>query len=216
MRLYLSSERIGERAGALLALTGFGRRAAVVTIGSALRSYEAGLFGADLGDPGEDLALLGFEVETLDLDAYRGAPERLHAALRGVDLCWVPDGDAFALRRAMAASGFDEIIVELLEADALVYGGAGAGAALAAPSLEGFHHFSDPFLSLHDASRPPPDGLGLIDHAIVPHLGAAGPTSRRAQNMARHLALKGLRFRALRDGEAIVWIEDRRRSEEIA
>ena len=50
-----------------------------------------------------------------------------------------PNRNAFVLRRAMQLSGFDDIIVDLLDADAIVYGGFSAGAVVAAPSLEGIH-----------------------------------------------------------------------------
>ena len=53
------------------------------------------------------------------------------------------------------------------------------------------------------------DGLGLIDHAIVPHYRSPHPESAAADRAVRHLCARGLRYRALRDGEAIVWIEDR-------
>jgi dipeptidase E len=54
------------------------------------------------------------------------------------------------------------------------------------------------------------DGLGLIDHAIVPHYRSPHIASAAAGRVARHLMGRGLRYRALRDGEVIVWTEDRR------
>ena len=53
------------------------------------------------------------------------------------------------------------------------------------------------------------DGLGLIDHAIVPHYRSPHPESAAAERAVRHLCSRGLRYRALRDGEVIVWTEDR-------
>jgi dipeptidase E len=54
------------------------------------------------------------------------------------------------------------------------------------------------------------EGLGLIDHAIVAHYRSPHSESAAAEQAARHLCARGLRYRALRDGEVIVWTENRR------
>ena len=59
------------------------------------------------------------------------------------------------------------------------------------------------------------DGLGLIDHAIVPHYRSPHPETAAAERATRHLAGQGLRYRALRDGEVIVWTENRRRMPDL-
>jgi dipeptidase E len=134
----------------------------------------------------------------------------LRAALAAYDMVWAVGGNAFILRRAMKQSGFDDVITGMLERDEIVYGGYSAGAVVAAPSLEGIHLMDDP----DDApSGYDPetvwDGLGLIDHAIVPHYRSPHPETAAADRAVRHLMGRGLRYRALRDGEAIVWTEDR-------
>ncbi len=156
---------------------------------------------------------LGIAGERLDLRDYFGDPTGLRARLHGLDLVWVTGGNAFVLRRAMRQSGFDDIIVELVEADRLVYGGFSAGAVVAAPSLEGIQLMDDPSEVPAGYQREIVwDGLGLIDHAIVPHYRSPHPESAAADRAVRHLCGKGLRYRALRDGEVIVWTEDRRGS----
>lgn len=212
MRLYLSSDRIGERAGSLLALLGGGTRAAIIE--NALDSVPAAAretHRRDAYDPADELAALGIHGTRLDLRHYFGDAEGLRARLSGFDLVWVTGGNAFVLRRAMKQSGFDDVIVDMLDNDEIVYGGFSAGAVVAAPCLEGMHLMDDP-------DEVPPgyapeviwDGLGLIDHAIVPHYRSPHPESAAADRAVRHLCSRGLRYRALRDGEAIVWIEDRR------
>jgi dipeptidase E len=59
------------------------------------------------------------------------------------------------------------------------------------------------------------DGLGLIDHSIVPHYRSAHPETAAAERVTRHLSAQGLRYRALRDGEVIVWTENRRRMPDL-
>lgn len=214
MRLYLSSYRIGDSAGSLLALLGNGRRAAIIEnaldhISEPLRDA----YRSDIYDPAAELAGLGIDGTPLDLRAYFGRPAALAAELGRYDLVWVTGGNAFILRRAMKQSGFDELIVDMLDRDAIVYGGYSAGAVVAAPCLEGIHLMDDP-------DEVPPgydpglewDGLGLIDHAIVPHYRSPHAESAAAERAVRHLMSRGLRYRALRDGEAIVWTEDRRMS----
>lgn len=213
MRLYLSSYRIGDRAGSLLALLGSGKRAAIVsnaldTISDTARS----IFRDEVYDPHVEMASLGLETEELDLRRYFGQPQALRSKLSGFDLVWVMGGNAFVLRRAMKQSGFDDLIVDMLDRDQLVYGGSAAGAAVAAPTLQGLQLIDDPEL-VPPGYEPEIvwDGLGLIDHAVIPHFRSAHPDSAAAEQAVRFLTARGLRHRALRDGEAIVWTETRAR-----
>ena len=48
------------------------------------------------------------------------------------------------LRRALAASGADEMIADLVRADRIVYGGNSAGACVLAPSLRGLETVDEP------------------------------------------------------------------------
>jgi dipeptidase E len=211
VRLYLSSYRIGDRAGSLLALLGGGKRAAIIenaldNISPAARD----LYRAEAYDPVSELGSLGIAGTPLDLRHYFGDPEGLLARLSQFDLVWVTGGNAFVLRRAMKQSGFDEVIVDMLDNDHIVYGGFSAGAVVAAPSLEGIHLMDDPDEAPAGYDRETIwDGLGLIDHAIVPHYRSPHPESASAERAVKHLCSRGLRYRTLRDGEVIVWTEDR-------
>lgn len=214
MRLYLSSYRIGDRAGSLLALLGSGKRAAIIE--NALDGFSAqarDIYRREAYDPVHELASLGIAGTPLDLRDHFGDPEGLRARLEGYDMVWVTGGNAFVLRRAMKQSGFDDVIVDMLDSDEIVYGGFSAGAVVAAPSLEGIHLMDDPDETPAGYDGEVVwDGLGLIDHAIVPHYRSPHPESAAADRAARHLCNRGLRYRALRDGEAIVWIEDRQQN----
>ena len=217
MRLYLSSYRIGDRAGSLLALLGGGKRAAVIE--NALDNFSASareIFRREAYDPVEELASLGIAGTPLDLRDHFGDPEALRFRLAGFDLVWVTGGNAFVLRRAMKQSGFDDVITGMLDSDKIVYGGFGAGAAVAAPGLCGMHLFDDTG-EVPTGYDPETvwDGLGLIDHAIVPHFRSPHPETAAAERVTRHLSGQGLRYRALRDGEVIVWAENRRRMPEL-
>jgi dipeptidase E len=213
MRLYLSSYRIGERAGALLALLGNGRRAALVANGlDHLPSAARTRHRDELYDPQTQFSALGIASAHLDLRHYFGRADALRAELQGFDLVWVLGGNTFVLRRAMKQSGFDAVIIDMLDEDRIVYGGFSAGAVVAAPTLRGIELMDDPSL-VPEGYDPEPvwEGLGLIDHAIVPHYRSKHPESAGAERAARHLSARGQRYRALRDGEVVVWVEDRLR-----
>ena len=214
MRLYLSSYRIGDRAGSLLALLGSGKKAAIIS--NALDSISAtarSIYRDEVYDPHMELGSLGLETEELDLRRYFGQPEALEAKLGEFDLVWVMGGNAFVLRRAMKQSGFDDVITGMLERDEIVYGGFSAGAVVAAPTLRGLELIDDP--AEVPAGYDPEavwDGLGLIDYAIVPHFRSPHPESAAAERAVRHMMSRGMRYRALRDGEVIVWTETRMQS----
>lgn len=207
MRLYLSSYRIGDRAGALLALLGGGARAAIIgnaldLITPAARQQHRG----EVYDPEAQFAALGIAAEDLDLRDYFGRPAELAPVLARYDLVWALGGNAFVLRRAMKQSGFDTIIADMLDRDEIVYGGFSAGAVIAAPTLAGIELMDDP--APVPAGYDPEtvwEGLGLVDFSIVPHYLSPHPESAAAQRAARHLAARRLPFRALRDGEVVVW-----------
>jgi dipeptidase E len=207
MRLYLSSYRIGDRAGALLALLGNGKRAAIIS--NALDNVSPAareIHRREVYDPHAELASLGITGEDLDLRRYFDQPARLAENLAGFDLVWVVGGNVFVLRRAMRQSGFDRLIVEMLDRDDIVYGGFSAGAVVATPSLDGIDLMDDP--AEVPAGYTPEviwDGLGLIDHAIVPHYRSAHPESAAAEKASKHFAARRVPFRTLRDGEVIVW-----------
>ena len=207
MRLYLSSYRIGDRAGALLAMLGFGERAAIISNAlDAISPKARRIHREEVYDPRAELASLGIWGEDFDLRGFFGQKEALSKELMGYDLVWVMGGNAFTLRRAMKQSGFDAVISGMLDRDEIVYGGFSAGAVVAGPSLDGFELMDDPSeLPPTYEHNPVREGLNLIDFAIVPHYRSPHPEAAAAERCARYFAAQKRPFRALRDGEAIVW-----------
>ena len=207
MRLYLSSDRIGDRAGALLGLVGFGARAAIVSNAlDGVSPVAREIYRNEVYDPFAQFASLGIEAAELDLRRYFGRQDALGADLARYDLVWVIGGNVFTLRRAMKQSGFDAVITQMLDRDAIAYGGFSAGAVVVGPSLEGFELCDEPGQQPNGYA---PDlvtsGLGLLDFSIVPHVRSAHPEARAAEQITRYLARRRRPFRALRDGEVIVW-----------
>lgn len=205
MRLYLSSERLGERAGALLAMIN-GPRVAVIANGYDACSTETrNAYRTEVYDPVTEFAALGLAADELDLRAHFGDPQSLRQRLSRYDLVWVMGGNSFVLRRAMRSSGFDTVIRELLEADAIAYGGYAAGAVVAGPTLRGHELMDDPWELPAGYDEPLIwHGLGLTAFTIVPHYRSAHRDAAAAEKIVSYMEARKSRFRALSDGEVIV------------
>lgn len=208
MRLYLSSHRMGDSAGALLAMLGStaGARAAVIGNGFDGCSEAArDIYRAEVFDPQTVLAGLGVTAESLDLRAYFGDGPGLRRRLAQFDLVWVMGGNAFVLRRAMKLSRFDSIIDDMLASDAIIYGGDGAGAVVAGPTLRGMELLDDPWEVPESYEESLVwGGLRLTSFTIVPHFRSNHPESAAAEKVVNYLKARRLPYRALSDGEVVV------------
>lgn len=205
MRLYLSSERLGERSGALLAMVA-GPKVAVIANGyDYCGAIARDFYRAEVYDPVPEFEALGLEPEELDLRAHFGDPQSLKQRLVGYDLVWVMGGNSFVLRRAMRSAGFDIVIRELLEADTITYGGYAAGAVVAGPSLRGMELSDDPWEVPAGYDEPLIwHGLGLTPFAIVPHYRSRHPDAAAAEKIVSYMEARKVRHRTLSDGEVIV------------
>ena len=208
MRLYLSSHRIGDSAGALLAMLGnaSSTRAAVISNGfDGLPAAARQIYREEVFDPVAGLGALGIAAEPLDLRAYFGDAAALHRRLSAFDLVWVSSGNAFILRRAMKQSQFDRVATDLIERDNLIYAGEGAGAIVAGPNLRGLELCHDPF-EVPDGYNEYLvwSGLGLTTFTIVPHFRSNRPESAGAERLVNYLRARRLPYRALSDGEVVV------------
>src|SRR5919201_486313 len=204
LRLYLSSFRMGDRPERLVELVEPGRRAAVVANAMDDASPEV----REEGVQRELVALaeLGLDVEELDLREYFDPPGRIAAELRRYGLVWLRGGNVFMLRFALATSGADAALVELLRRDELVYAGYSAGPCVLGPTLRGFEDVDDPAAVEAVHGAPPVwEGLGVLDYVIVPHVDSPGhPETERCEALAERYRIEGVPHRTLRDGEAIV------------
>ncbi|MFC9790179.1 Type 1 glutamine amidotransferase-like domain-containing protein [Rhodococcus sp. NPDC127528] len=205
MRLFLSSYRFGADPGRLLELVGEPGRAAVIA--NAADAWGSARDSAVVSDL-VPLRRLGFEPEELDLREYVGRPDALRAALSRVKLVWVRGGNTFVLRAQFARSGADVVLTDLLRADALVYAGYSAGACVMSPSLRGLELLDDPAEVEPTCGIPVVwDGLGLVDHAIVPHYRSPGyepAESALIEEVADNYRRSGTSLRTLTDDEVIV------------
>ncbi|MFC1429664.1 Type 1 glutamine amidotransferase-like domain-containing protein [Streptacidiphilus sp. N1-3] len=207
MRLYLSSFRLGDRPDQLVALLGEAGPGRIAVIANAMDSAPADVRQAGVQRETTALTALGFHPVELDLRTFFDQPkDAVRAALHDFPAVWVRGGNAFMLRYALARSGADTALVDLLRRDALVYAGYSAGPCVLAPTLRGLE-LVDPPQAVTETwgDQPLWDGLGVLDHVFVPHVDSPGhPETDACGSAAEHYRTAGTPHRTLRDGQALV------------
>ena len=204
MRMYLSSFRVGDHPDRLLAL--MHRPGPAVVIANACDTAPPERRADSVRFELDALGSLGIEATELDLRDYVDDRDRLADDLAACELVWVRGGNTFLLRHALAVSGGDAVLTDLLARDAIVYGGYSAGACVLAPSLHGLELCDEPDDVPATYGVPARfDGLGLLDRPFVPHLDSPdhAETELVATVAARYRA-EGVAFHALRDGQGLV------------
>ncbi|MGW6026239.1 Type 1 glutamine amidotransferase-like domain-containing protein [Streptomyces sp. NPDC055099] len=208
MRMYLSSFRLGDHPEQLLGLLeGAGARPEIAVIANAVDGQPEDARKAGVEREIAALESLGLRPSELDLRDLFDRPEaEAEAALSRFPALWVRGGNSFMLRYALARSGADAAVTALLERDALVYAGYSAGACVLAPSLSGLDACDDPDVVPGTYGDPAVwDGLGLLDHAVVPHVDSPGhPETEACGVVAANYRAAGVAHRTLRDGQALV------------
>lgn len=205
MRAYLSSFRLGTAPGHLVRLAGAGARIAVIAnaIDGEAESVRLERTSAELSA----LSALGLDPVEIDLRAYfEGRTTELAARLSCCQALWLRGGNVFVLRHALAASGADALLVDLIAADLLVYAGYSAGPCVLGPDLDGLETVDDATaVNRVYGSEPRWSGLGLVNFRIVPHAHSpTSPESAVLDALAERYSVEGLPHITLRDGEALV------------
>lgn len=200
MRLFLSSWKLGDSPELLDDLANGARTAAV--IGNALDALPA---PQRQQATGREIAMLcdrGYRATEVDLRDHFGDAGTLAERLSGFGVVWVHGGNPFVLRLAMALSGADGILTDLLYRDALVYAGWSAGACVLSPSLRGLELVDDPADAVTAYDRQVRwEGLGLLDYAFVPHYRSPIPESESIERVVERYDREGVLYRVFRDGE---------------
>jgi len=208
MRLFLSSYRFGAHYDRFAALVGEPGRVAVIP--NACDAWPDAWASAVTSDL-TPLRRLGFRPEVVDLREYIGRTGDLKRELRGYPLMWVRGGNTFVLRAQFARSGADLVLPELLASDTLAYAGYSAGACLLTPDLHGIEAADDPAEVLPACGVETRwDGLGLVDHRIVPHVGSPyTDPDDVCDRIAERYRAEGIAHWALTDDDAVIVDGDR-------
>jgi dipeptidase E len=205
MRLFLSSQDLGNYPDVVAKLAGKNKKAAFVKNAQDDIPPEERNFS--IPEKKKMFESAGFEFEELDLRDYFGKPEKLLNKLSNFGLIWCSGGNTFILRRAMTASGLDEILKDLLKRDKIVYGGSSAGSCVTAPSLRGIQFGDRPKPDVVPDNYPIKetiwDGLDSVPFMIVPHCKSDW-FGKEADRTIAYLKKHKLPHRALKDGQVIV------------
>jgi dipeptidase E len=194
MRLYLSSFRTGAHPDQIVTLADGGRRTALIP--NALEGLPTDVRDTGLRRDLEDLDAVGLDVTLTDLRDPAAV-----ADLATYDIVWVRGGNVFVLRRVLADTGTDIVLLDLLHRNAIVYGGYSAGACVLAPDLTGLALVDDPAA----VADPIMTGLGLLDRPFVPHVRSPGhPETTACDAAATAYSAAGQPHWALHDGEVLL------------
>lgn len=203
MRLYLSSFRLGNRPEELTKLLKGGTKAAVIV--NAADHLSPVDRDAAYQREVANLTALCITSTEVDLRIYFGKQEQLREELQKYDLVWVRGGNAFILRRACKYSGADEVIKDLLEQDAIVYGGYSAGIDQLTPSFHGIELVDDPNIIPEGYEKEIIwEGLNILPYSVAPHYKSNHPESADIDKSVTYLIDNHMLFKALRDGEVII------------
>lgn len=204
MRLYLSSQDLGNYAAKARELAGRNNRAIFIKNAQDNEPEEVRNFSNP--EKKKMFESAGFEFEMLDLRDYFDKPDKLLNKLSNFGSFWSSGGNTFILRRAMKTSGLDEILKKMLAEDRILYGGWSAGAMIMTPDLKG------PDWSNEDRADIIPEGydskviwegLNLVPFYIVPHFGSE-IHGDSPQKLAGYYKSKNLRHYILKDGQVVV------------
>lgn len=203
MRLYLSSFKLGDHSHKLPELAGVGAHAAIIA--NAQDHLDDDKRQNTIDDAHASLTALGFSTHTFDLRDYFDDASGIKGDLAGYDMLWVTGGNVFVLRSAMALSGFDRVIHDLLAQDRLVYGGYSAGVCVLAPHLYGLD-ICDDIEAARQAYDTDPlrEGLGLLGSAIAPHYASDHPESATIDRAIEYLEKHKFAYTTLRDGDVLM------------
>lgn len=203
MRLFLSSYRLGSDPSKFLRVVGPPGRIAVIA--NAADAWPPAARRSAVTSEREPLRSRGFVPEEIDLRDHLGDPDSLRARLRGFAAVWVRGGNTFVLRAQLARSGADAVLTDLVGSNELAYAGYSAGACVVTPSLRGIEFSDDPEeVRTTCGTEVVWDGLGWIDHAVVPHAGASALGDEGIEKSLRYMRDNAIPFVALTDDDALV------------
>lgn len=205
MRLYLSSYYLGEKPELLHDIIPIGGKIAIIPNAA---DYRENIVERDawVASQAKEFSTLGYEAINFDLrDYFNDNVQKLQHKLSGFDMVWLIGGNSFILRKALAQSGFDKIITELVVNDEIAYGGFSAGACVATPTLIGIDKCDNPNIQV-DQYAPEIiwEGLDFVPYSIIPHFKSNHRESDQMDKVKTELEKNSLPYRTLRDGEIIL------------
>lgn len=211
MKLYLSSQKIGNYPKKLIDLLGDNRQ--VVVIANALDDKSIEHRQSRLEQEFKMLREIGLDPVELDLRRYFESSIGLRKFVEKKSLIWVRGGNVFILRRAMEASDFDNQVLPLIKNGTIAYGGYSAASVIACRDLWASELIDDIYSVPMDypVNDTPSKGLGLLDFYLVPHYDSTEDWAKNIKKYVKHLKEKKKKYLTLCDGEVYYCNEHERR-----
>lgn len=202
MRLFLSSENLGNFPEVFLKMVGGNRKLAITE--NAKDDWSEKDRKNKVNEHLEQLKEEGFDAAEIDLRDYFGKPQKLEERLVEFDGLFAFGGNTFILRRACAYSGLDKILPKLTKNNQLAYGGSSAGPILIGPSLRGSEHGDYPEVVPAGYKEPIIwESLNIVPFYVVPHYKSSW-WGKEAQQMMDYLKGKKFDYYALEDGQVVI------------
>lgn len=203
MKLYLSSYKLGNHVAELLRL--LKGRSKVGVIMAAQDYKDAETRTARLLEECTALQDLGLEPEEVDLRDYFKNHEGLAERLASYDMLWVRGGNTFVLRKALATSGADKLLVDLIRQEKIVYGGYSAGVCILAPNLQGIELVDVENIYVPDYQPNTIwDGLGLLAYSVAPHYKSNHYESDAIDDVVEYFEAQKIPYKTLSDGDVLL------------
>ena len=202
MRLFLASQDFGNFGDKLSEMVGDNRRALVIFNA---RDHKDGDRGIEKQK--QIFADAGLEFNELDLRNYFDRKDELQQFIDEFKpgLVVLLGGNTFLLRRALAQSGFDEILIDDIKADKYVYAGHSAGSMIVAPSLKGFERLDNEKIVVSGYN---PEviwsGLNITDIRVIPHVSSDKYREQIVKMRTELFDSKGWRYELLEDEDVFV------------
>jgi dipeptidase E len=202
MRLFLSSENLGNYPEEFLKLVGPNNRLAFVENGK--DDWGPKDRAEKVKEHLKQFKEVGFDVFELDLRDYFGKERDLKKVLSKCGGIFAAGGNTFILTRAFRYSGLDKILYDSVRKNEIAFGGSSAGSIIATPSLHGSE------LGDHPEATPKGykeeiiwDGLDFVNFHVVPHY-KSNWFGIEAEAMLDYMKQHGMNYKTLMDGQVFL------------
>lgn len=201
MKLYLSSQKLGNFSDKLVELVGNNKNA--VVIANALDDKPIAHRLNRVKREFDMLQSIGLNPKELDLRKYFDRGSDLQKALQDVSLIWIRGGNVFILRRAMVACEFDKYVLPLIKSGKIAFGGYSAGTTIACRDLFASELVDDIYAIPDDypVNIVSTKGLNLIDFYLVPHYDSLEDYGDDIRKYVDFLIKKKKKVVTMNDGE---------------
>jgi dipeptidase E len=203
MRLFLSSQNLGNYPGVLLELLGNNKKLAFSE--NAKDDWLPDDRRKKLHEHREQFEKVGFDFTELDMRDFFDKTIELRTFLQDFGGIWLSGGNTFALRIAMQKSGLDTFLSGWVKQDKIVFGGSSAGSIIATPTLRGADWETDieNAKKMYGKDSLIWEGLNLVSYHFVPHVGS-GWAAAETERMVDFMMENNLPYKALEDGQVIL------------